>query len=637
MSVRRLLLIGGVLLALPAVSLAQHNRPYPYPVFLSPQFEQAVENGTRTLTGAPGPNYWTNTADYTIHVALAPSTNMLRGTETVRYHNHSPDELRNVVVHLHQNLHQPGVVRNRPQQVTGGMHVSHVAFGGETLVETQPGPQVKSGYFIQGTRMFILLPEPIPAGGSAEFAFSWSYEVPEAGAPRNGQDGEVFYMAYWYPQIAVYDDVSGWKADPYMGNGEFYMGYGNYDVEISVPEGWLVAATGDLQNPADVLSRQTQARLQEAAQARSTVNIVQANERRAGTSTAESDSGVLTWHFQAENVRDFAWGTSDQYLWDAASARVNEQGETAMIHALYRPEKAVWARAAEFGQFSVEYLSEMFMPYPYPHMTAVEGIIGGGMEYPMMTLIGGNRDDQSLFRVTLHEIAHMWFPMIVGQDEKQFTWMDEGLTSFNTAEGASVFWNEDRWEPRRQSYYFIAGTGQEVEPMRHGDRYPLDTPARGIASYNKPAVALHALRGLVGQERFLAAYREYARRWAYKHPQPYDLFNTFEDVLGEDLDWFWTSLFYETWTLDHAVKNVEQRSDAAIITIADLGLTPMPVPLRITYADGTVLEERIPVSEWLSDKTEVQLTLPAGTIERVEIDPEQFLPDVDRENNRWTR
>ncbi|HSR55624.1 MAG TPA: M1 family aminopeptidase, partial [Alphaproteobacteria bacterium] len=192
----------------------------------------------------------------------------------------------------------------------------------------------------------------------------------------------------------------------------------------------------------------------------------------------------------------------------------------------------------------VQFFSQEYGRYPYPQMTVAQGG-DGGMEYPMITLIGGTRNDRSLFGVTYHEISHMWFPMVVGQNEKQYTWMDEGLTSFNTNEGAADFWEYDAWNPAQQGYYYIAGRGIEVEPMRHADDYPDASPARGIAGYSKPAVALHALRGLLGEDRFRPIYKEYARRWAYKHPQPYDFFNTFEDAVGEDLDWFWTSMFYD--------------------------------------------------------------------------------------------
>jgi hypothetical protein len=625
-------------LAAPGSS-AQDRRPIPYPVIPGPRFDRAVEAGTRTTTGHPGPNYWTNTAEYVIEATLTPETSIVRGTGTVTYHNLSPSPLNLVVVHLRQNLHAEGVVRNRPQRLTGGVTLGEVTVGGEPLAEV---PGLRSpGYRVDGTVMTIRPPEPVEPGESVQLTFEWNYRVPEAGAPRNGTDGEVWYMAYWYPQIAVFDDVNGWKADPYMGDGEFYMGYADYDVRLTVPEGFLVAATGTLQNPDEVLSDQTAGRLEAARNnPEAIIRVVDEEDREAGVSTAASDSGLLTWHFRAERVRDFAWGTSSRFLWDATVAEVGDRDgdgapDRADIFAFWRPEAETWLRSAEFGKFSIEFLSRTFFPYPYPHMTAVEGPMGGGMEYPMMTLIGRPGGDRGLFGVTLHEIAHMYFPMIVGQDEKEDTWMDEGLTSFNTAEGSAEYWGDDPWIGERQGYFSIAGTGQEVESRRHADRYPLRTSARGIAAYSKPAVALHALRGLLGNDLFYRAYREYATRWSWRHPQPEDLFNTFEDVVGRDLDWFWTTMFYTTWTLDQGVASVTEGEDGVRILVEDHGLSPFPAPVRVTYADGTTAETWIAVEPWLLGERSQTLRAPAGSVTRVEIDPEQFLPDVNRSNNLW--
>ena len=630
-----------LLLSLATTSgLAQTLRPIPYPVIPNPRYMTAVENGTRTLIGEPGPNYWTNGADYFINATLDPSTKTIRGSETIVYANNSPDTLSFLMVHLRQNLHREGVVRNRPQRLTGGVNVLSVSAMGTVLREG--ASRGAPGYQVDGTLMRLTLPSPLYPNSSATLAIDWSFVVPEPGAPRMGTDGEMFFVAYWYPQVAVYDDVNGWKAEPYMGNGEFYMDYGSYDVSITVPEGWIIGATGELENPEEVLSEQTRRRLNEATRTREIVRVVTESDRTPGRSTIDTQDGRLTWRFLAHQVRDFAFGTSDKYLWDATTAEVGDRdadraNDLSMIHAFYRPGSSDWDRSAEYGQFTIEFLSDMFMPYPYPQMTTVEGVVGGGMEFPMITHIGTGRPGGSVFGTTFHETAHMYFPMIVGQDEKEFTWMDEGLVSFNTAEGSSAFSGSDSWDPARQSYYRIAGTGDEVEPMRHGDRYPLDTAARTIASYNKPAVALHALRGIVGQQRFMEAYREYARRWSFKHPQPYDLFNTFNDVLGEDFDWFWTTMFYNTWTLDQAIADVTDGADGVVVTVRDLGLSPFPVPIRVTYADGTTIEETVPVEEWLSDKVETKVFFESGTVTRVEIDPEMFLPDVDRSNNVWER
>lgn len=626
----------AILLTLPTMA---QRRPIPYPVIPTSQFEMALERGTRTTSGMPGADYWTNYGEYTIEASLDPETKRLTGSETVTYANNSPDNIALLVVHLRQNLHKEGAVRNRPQQLTGGISVSNVVISGTPLNEIERLNE--AGYAIDGTLMYIRLPEPLMSGATLTMGMDWSFEVPEAGAPRMGQDGEVFYLAYWYPQIAMYDDLYGWKAEQYMGNGEFYMEFGTYDVSITVPDTWLVAATGTLQNAGEILTDQTRARLDEAGESADVVHVVTEADKAGGSALLDSDSGTHTWNFRAEQVRDFAFGTSDKYVWDATSADVNDldgdgASDRSMIHSFYRPTEQSWTRSAEFAQYSIEFLSDMFFPYPYPHMTAVEGIIGGGMEFPMMTLIGRSRSERSLFGVTFHEIAHMWFPMVVGQDEKSYTWMDEGLTSFNTTEANIDFWKDSTaWSPDQHSYYRIAGSGFEVEPMRHGDQYPYGTPARGIASYDKPSVALNALRGIVGQEDFMKAYREYANRWKYKHPTPYDLFNTFEDVLGQDLDWFWTSMFFETWTLDHAVKDVESNTDGIFVTLEDRGLSTLPMPVRVTYTDGSVIEKTVPVDVWMEGARETTLTFDPGAIALIEIDPEGYLPDVDRTNNVW--
>jgi hypothetical protein len=644
-------LLSALLIALVApVVVAQQTRPIPYPVFNTPALQRALDRGTRSPDGAPGPEYWTNTAEYVIDAVLSPTTNMLRGSETVTYHNNSPDTLRQLVVNLYQNLHSEGVVRTRPVQITGGVKLSRVSMNGQNLVEGRqqgfffgpgPRPDVKLQYSIRGTKLSIDVPQGIPPGTQTKLGFSWSFEVPEVGAPRMGQDGEVYYVAYWYPQMAVYDDVDGWDNDAYQGSGEFYMGYADYEASITVPEGWLIGATGVLLNPNDVLTPTVQGRLATAARSEEVVRVVTQEERQAGVSTVDSPSGTLTWKFKANNVRDFAFGTSDKYLWDATYATVGDLNgdgseETSMIHAFYRPDAQSWDKAAELSKFSIESLSSNIMPYPYPHMTAVQGIIGGGMEFPMITLIGGMRNEARLFGVTYHELGHMWFPMLVGQNEKAFTWMDEGLTSFNTAEGGTEFYSKDQWAVERRSYLSIVGTGFEEPSMRHADTYR-NQWGRGTAAYAKPAAVMHALRGMVGNELFYKALREYAHRWTNKHPLPWDLFNTFEDVLGMDLDWFWTSWLFETWSLDQAVSSVETAPDGSIeVIVQDLGLTPMPAPVRVTYDDGRTVDQIVPVDHWLDNNRVARMSFPAGTVSRVEIDADGYYPDANRTNGIWT-
>lgn len=638
--------LAAPLAAQQTATASSGDRPLPYPVFEPDAFSRAVAAGTRTRNGRPGANHWTNYAHYSIDATLDPATRLLTGRARIRYENRSPDELTAIVLHLHQNLFAPGAVRSRPVPVTGGVTLTRLSAGGTTLTDVTMNAS-RPGYIMDGTILVALPAQPVPPGGSIEMEAEWSFPVTPDGAPRGGADGEVLFVSYWYPQVAVYDDVHGWNTDGYQGNAEFYMGYGDYDVSLTVPAGWLIGSTGELQNAADVLSAATRERLARARGSRATTNIVAADERGAGRATAAGRNGRLAWRFHANNVRDFAFGTSDQYVWDATAALAGDatgdgRPDTTVIHTFYRPARTAWAwdQSARYEQHSIEFLSRFLWPYRYPIMTAVDGPAScGGMEYPMITCIGGQRDTLSLYSVLVHETAHMWFPMMVGSNETAHSWQDEGLTRFNQSEGMRAFFNGyDRWELSYNGYVATVRAGQEVELMRHGDLYPRDSNAFGIASYDKMSLILRALRGMLGEATFLRAYREYGRRWLDRHPTPYDFFNTVEDIAGRDLDWFWRTWFWETWTLDQAVTAVSEAGGQASIAIEDHGLAPMPVRLRITREGGTTEWHDVAVDVWL-DGARQHLTLVAASprIVRVEIDPDRWFPDIDRDNNVWSR
>jgi len=635
-----LVLALGATLTIPVVAQPPPPRPRPYPVFESSSFQRAVERGTRTRTGRPGPRYWQQHAEYRLTAILDPAAKRLSGEGTVRYHNRSPDTLRTVIFHLHQDLFAPNAIRNTPTPVTGGMELGSLTVNGHELRAVQS--DTGAGFERYGTGLYVRLPAPVVPGGSVEFGFSWGFTVPPDGAPREGTDGEVFFIAYWYPQLAVYDDISGWQDDPYQGTAEFYMGYADYDVALTVPEGWLIGATGTLQNPEQVLSPPARERLRRAADTRDVVHVVGEADRGPGRATAR-DSAGLTWRYRATAVRDFAFGVSDQYLWDATTATVGDQNsdgkaDRTLIHTFYRPSRRAWAweQSARYAQHSIEFLSTYLWPYPYPHATAVDGVVScSGMEYPMITCIGGSRDTLSLYSVTVHELAHMWFPMQVGSDEKRYSWMDEGVTRYNQALGMREFFpNYDREAITRESYLEFARTGDEVELMRHGDQYPYDSRAFGVASYDKMATNMVTLRGMIGQQRFMAGLREYGRRWAGKHPAPWDLFHTFNEAAGQDLWWFWRTWWWETWTLDQAVAEVTVRGDSTTIVIEDRGLAPMPVRLAVRRPGGGTQRYEIPVEVWLSGARRYELTIPSP-VASVEIDPEHLFPDIDRRNNLW--
>ncbi len=638
--------VGGwaVALAGGASLLAAQSapeRPRPYPVFETRGFARAVAAGTRTRSGRPGERYWQQYARYRLAATLDPAARRLTGRGTIVYLNRSPDTLRTFTVNLYQDLFAPNAVRNEVVEPTAGMELTRVVVQGRRLLPDSAGERT-----IRRRGTVLVLPAAAGAlapGDSATLEFDWSFTVPHEGG-RMGHDGEVFYLAYWYPQLAVYDDVSGWVRYPHMGEAEFYMGYGDYDVAITVPDGWLVGATGVLANAPEVLTRQTRDRLAQARRGRGVVAIVSAADRAAGSATTPGPNGTVTWRFRAANVRDFAFGTSDHYVWDATVAIAGDadgdrRPDTSTVHALYRPDRDAWRQAARYGKFSVEFLSRFLWPYPYPQMTIVDGVTScGGMEYPMMTCIGGERrDTTSLFGTTLHEVGHMWFPMSVGSNEQAHAWQDEGLTSYNTSQGAREFFGRPDDLSLFQGYLGFARVGEEVELMRHGEQYPVGSPAYGVASYSKMASILRMLRGLVGEEPFQRAYREYGRRWANRHPTPYDFWNTVDDVTGRDLSWFWRTWFYETWTLDHALAGVTPAGDGLDVVVEDRGLAPMPARVAVTRADGAVEWLEVPVEIWLGGARRHTLRVAnAATVTKVEIDPAQLFADVDRTNQTWS-
>jgi hypothetical protein len=629
----------------PAARAAAPGRPIPYPVELPPEFRRAVERGTRTTTGRPGPRHWTQWTDYRIRTSIEPGARRVSGTANVVYHNRSPDTLSVLYVHLFQNLHAPGVVRNEAQEVTGGVQLRRVGVAGRALAAGATGV----GYTVDGTVMQVRPPSPVPPGATVPLDFEWSFVVPRSGAGRMGWDrDDLVFIAYWYPQMAMYDDVVGWHTDPYLGNAEFYVGHGSYDVRIDAPAGWLVRATGAFRNPEATLEPAVLERFRRAQQSDSVIAIAGAGDLARSRVTRPGTRGRLEWHFQADTARDFAFSVTRRSLWDGARTPVGDrtgdgQTEYAFVDALYRETAPLWANVARYSQHAIAFLSRYLgYPYPWPVMTAVEGgeIIGGGMEFPMITLMGdyNQRGAAALYYVTAHELAHMWMPMIVNTDESRHAWMDEGTTTFNeNMARLDHFPGSDPFGEDREVYLRVARAGMEGEIMRWSNfHYP--GPAYGVASYMKPGAVLHALRGMMGSERFDAALRDFFAAWAYRNPTPWDLFNHFSAAAGQDLGWFWRSWYFETWTLDQAVASVTSGPGGTTITVEDRGTVPMPVRLAITRADGATERREIPVDVWLGGARSATLTVPAGAgVTRVEIDPEAWFPDIDRTNNVWTR
>ncbi len=604
-------------------------------------FDSAVALGTRTRTGEPGPAYWQQRTEYHLEAELNQVSKRLIGQGTVTYHNNSPDTLPTIYLQAYGNLFAPDAKRNTPLLASlGGILFTRVAAAGQSLDSTDAG----AGWTVSGTIMALRLPTPLAPGASVELEFGWNLRIPPDG-PRGGQDRETYVLSYWYPQVAVYDDVNGWQVDQYLGNAEFYMGYGEYDVALTVPEGWLVASTGTLQNPEEVLGDSTRARLAEARASGALVHVVGESDRGAGKATTNGKDGKLTWRFKAQNVRDVTWATSRLYLWDASSVPVGgttpgAAPDTTMIYSFYRTDqlRSGWGESVPYAARSIAVFSRLLWPYPYPHMTVVDGPAScGGMEYPMLTCIGGDWNERTLFDVEAHEIAHMWFPMQVGSDEKRYAWMDEGMAQyFQSFAIKAQFPESDDAGDNRRNYVGAVRYGKETELMRHGDKYP-DYNTYGIASYFKPASVLASLGTVIGDSTMMKGIREYGKRWSGRHPMPADFWDTMNDVSGTNLDWFWRSWYYETWKLDQAIDDVVRaNADTLIVTVENKGKVPMPVLLVARGASGSTTSLTLPADIWFQGekKVTVRMAVP-DDFTRLEIDPGQRLPDTDRSNQVW--
>ena len=644
----------------PSVVPAAGPRPLPGPVYESAQFSRAVIRGTRTRTGVPGPRYWVQHPRYAISASLDPVKNRVTGAETVTYVNRSPDTLDRIAVYLRQNVFAPGVPRRQSVPITGGVTLARVAVGGHVLTpEPRPNPAmpitaapetppVPGQYAVDGTVMWIPLARALGPGDSLRLEVSWSYTPAPAPADgREGHDGHVYFQGYWYPEIAVYDDVDGWVADPYLLEAEFYMDPADYDVRLTVPRGWVVGATGTLENPGAILAPAVRESL---AVARRTGRVIRILTPGAGAARAFTRAGpTATWHFIASGVRDFAWGTSDQYAWDQTRALVDSGRDTVNISSFFRltqPALAWRIGGARYTRDAIEQMSAYLWPYPWPQMTSMEGVLdGGGMEYPMMTLMQPWADTLSLAGDLMHETGHMWFPMQAGSNETRYPWMDEGFTQFDVAQGMRVLYGaprtggraNDSEEGQRASYLHAARAGQDQPLMLPGDEYPQDLYF--TMYYNKTAQILAALRGLVGADVFHRAFVAYGRSWVGRHPQPYDFFNAMSAGTGRDLSWFWTTWLYHGWPLDQAIDSVTAEGDSLAIVITDVGLAPMPVRLAVTRSDGTTERVELPVETWIAGagtRRAVVRVARVPRVTRVEIDPEGLYPDVNRADQVWT-
>jgi hypothetical protein len=628
---------------------AQQQSSYdPHPLFNTGRLI-APESPFRSADGNPGPGYWQNRADYRIAATLDTVSQAVSGEVTVTYTNNSPDNLDFLWLELGQNLFAEGSTGSYAQHTpvsTHGFQINSVRIVSGNSTEA-------ADYRVSDTRMQIRLDHPLTAqGGRLKFIIGYSFEISERQF-RTGRvgskNGTLYDVAEWYPRMCVYDDLRGWNTLPYLGGGEFFCDYGNFDYSITVPRDMIVAGSGELVNPEEVLTPGQIARLRQAANSDKTLYVIRPDE--VGTAASRpAGKGPLTWHYRMTDSRDVSWGASRAYIWDAARINLPE-GKKALAMSVYPAESHIdtlWDRATEFLKASVEEFSKKWYPYPYPVAWNVGGPVGG-MENPGLSFCSWQpRSTSQLYLVVAHEIGHNWFPMIVGSDERRFPFMDEGFNTFIDIYAQDDF-NHGEFGPKRDGEYDPKGKNpaRDLVPYLTGpaaqsiiNRADVQGPDTHILSYYKTSLGLVILREyILDPDRFDYAFREYIKHWAYKHPTPTDFFRAMNNGAGEDLDWFWNEWFYQTWTLDQGVAGVSYPGDdpakGARISLVNLQKMAMPVILRITQADGTAEVVRLPVEIW-EQASSYEFHFPSTQpLRSVEIDPDRQLPDVNPENNRW--
>jgi hypothetical protein len=600
-------------------------------------------NAYRSADGRPGPQYWQQKADYRIRVTLDPNTHRVSGTVSIRYTNNAPQPLPYLWMALEQNLFapesrganiQPGDSRWRGSFPGGGFQLARVEVA-------QGGQRYGVVPVVDDTRMRLDLRQPVASGATVDVDVDFSFVVPEYGADRLGRfaaaRGTVYELAQWYPRMYVYDDVNGWNPLPYYGQGEFYLNYGNYDVEITAPADLVVVSGGELLNPQEVYTPEQVRRWTQARTSAATVPIIAPDEVGTPASRPQVSGGMLTWKFRLENARDFAWAASRAFIVDAAA------WEDVLLISAYpheglgEPGQATegWEMSTQYLRHTIPFYSRQWFRYPYPVAVNVAGTVGG-MEYPGIVFCGVRARGPALFGVTDHEFGHIWFPMIVGSDERRYAWMDEGFNTFMNRYSNLAYYGPNAARAARTSAPGIAQGMQGLTADQPIMTYPdaIRRTGLGFLAYSKPGAGLVLLREyLLGPERFDAAFRAYIQRWAYKHPQPADFFRTIEDVSGEDLDYFWRGWFYTTSTFDQAITAVTRTDAGGAVTIENRGGLVMPATVEVTYEDGTQARRRIPALAFNTSNT-FTVDFPRA-VRSARLDPDGWLPDVDRANDAW--
>ncbi|MDP2529199.1 MAG: M1 family metallopeptidase [Candidatus Palauibacterales bacterium] len=637
-------------------------RPIRHDIPMTDMIRRAFAAGTRDSTGRPGPNYWQLWTDYALQASLDPSTGVVTGHERVTVRNTSGNPMHAIVLRLYQNIFAPDAVRvDRMPSMTDGITLTSLSFDGEPVDlnppprrrfrrDTTPPKVILAAYDTSATVALITLPTPVAAHDSFTLEADWHFTVPKVPADERGErmgawGDSLYQVGQWYPQVAMYDDLfqGGWDTDPYLGPSEFYNNFGHFDLRVSVPAGWVVGASGVLQNPDQVLTSTERERLSHVLESDSTVHVVGPDELGPGKATAAGDR--LTWHFVADTVGDVGWAASNQFLWDATRATIPDRGPVP-VNVMYLPGHAkAYAPAPARIRHALEFYSKLWIPYAFPVLTDVDGP-ELGMEYPMFIMSSTGASD--------HETGHQWWPMTLGTNETWYGFMDEGFNQYMNILSADDLRGlpvGPSLDGRGQLYGRVSGNEREA-PLMWDANY--GGPMYSFQAYGKAPMMLSMLGGIVGDSAVTRAMSQYAAAWRFKHPSPWDYAFFMDHALHRDLGWFWYSWLFTTDAVDGSIQGVQHDGTSTTVTVRQDGEMPSPVVLAVHFApqgpairrmthatmvDDSTAVVRYPVDVWFDGSRTFDAHLDFGPrkIDRIVLDPHCRFPDRDVADDTWPR
>jgi hypothetical protein len=597
---------------------------------------EAYKKETRSPDGRPGKNYWQNLGRYSITVNAMPPDRNIKGSEQITYINNSPDTLKNPVIKLFLNIHRPGAPRlgtTSEDYLTSGVHIDAFAVNGQA----QQWRELP--YF--STYQPVRLPQPLPPHDSVQLSFEWHYEISLKSGREGMIDSTTYFLAYFYPRVAVFDDYNGWDRMNFTDAQEFYSDFNDYTVTINAPKNYIVWGTGTLQHPETLLQPTFAKRFESSFHSDQTIRVATKEELANKNVTTQND--VNSWQFKATNIPDMAFGLSDHFDWDAASVVVDETTHRrAGVQAAYNDTARDYHHMVQFGRHALDWLSHNWpgIPYPYEKTTIFQGY--AGMEYPMMANDETYADTTFSRFVAEHEIAHTYMPFYMGINETRYGFMDEGwATTFELLIGRADLGAAKAEELFREfrvnDWIYDPSPEQDIPIITPGD---VQTGGGlGNNEYGKPALGYLAMKDLLGDELFKKCLHEYMNRWHGKHPTPWDFFYTFNNAAGKNMNWFWTSWYFSNNYIDLAIDKVEENAgNGAAVFLRNIGGMPAPFDLIVHYSDGSSETLHQTPALWSADQKNASVTLSfSGTKRLRSIDLKGgIFVDADASNNKWT-